>query len=80
MTHVDGEVNPASDIGTIQTELILADIQTVEKAIPRLEKESRKSKAAVPRRRAYGARTALEGGTPVIDTAIDRDCCASCPC
>ena len=49
VTHVDGEVNPASDIGTIQTELILADVQTVEKAIPRLEKEVRgdKSKAAV---------------------------------
>ncbi len=73
VTHVDGEVNPASDIGTIATELILADIQTVEKAIPRLEKEVRgdKSKAAVLDA-ARTALTALEGGTPVIDTAIDR--------
>ena len=45
VTHVDGEVNPASDISTIQTELILADLQTVEKAIPRLEKEARGNKA-----------------------------------
>ncbi len=41
VTHVDGEVDPASDITTIQTEMILADLQTVEKAIPRLEKEAR---------------------------------------
>ena len=74
VTHVDGEVNPASDIGTIATELILADIQTVEKAIPRLEKEVRgdKSKAAVLDA-ARTALNALEGGTPIIDMAIDRD-------
>ncbi len=74
VTHVDGEVNPASDIGTIQTELILADIQTVEKAIPRLEKEVRgdKSKAAVLDV-ARAALTALEGGTPVSDTKLDLE-------
>src|SRR6478735_567825 len=37
VTHVDGEVNPESDLTTIQTELILADLQTLGKAIPRLE-------------------------------------------
>ena len=42
--HVDGRVDPASDIATISTELILADLQTIEKALPRLEKEGRKSK------------------------------------
>ena len=42
--HVDGRVNPATDIATIATELILADLQTIEKALPRLEKEGRKSK------------------------------------
>lgn len=74
VTHVDGEVNPASDIGTIQTELILADIQTVEKAIPRLEKEVRGDKSKVPvLEAARTALTALEGGTPVIDTAIERE-------
>ena len=39
--HVDGEVDPASDIETITTELILADLQTLEKAIPRMEKQAR---------------------------------------
>src|ERR671917_2109679 len=37
--HVDGKVDPRSDMETINTELILADLQTIEKAIPRIEKE-----------------------------------------
>jgi ribosome-binding ATPase len=41
---VDGRVDPLSDIETINTELILADLQTLEKAIPRLEKEARNAK------------------------------------
>lgn len=44
VTHVDGKVDPASDIETITTELVLADMQTLEKAIPRLEKEVRGKK------------------------------------
>ena len=44
VVHVDGKVDPASDIETINTELALADLQTIEKAIPRLEKEARQSK------------------------------------
>src|SRR6187401_1304428 len=44
VVHVDGEVSPKSDIETINTELILADLQTLEKALPRMEKESRLAK------------------------------------
>ncbi|GAA5026704.1 redox-regulated ATPase YchF [Terrabacter aeriphilus] len=44
VVHVDGKVSPASDIETIHTELILADLQTLEKAVPRLEKEARINK------------------------------------
>ena len=44
VVHVDGRVDPASDMETIDTELILADLQTLEKAIPRLEKEVRGKK------------------------------------
>lgn len=47
VTHVDGRIDPASDVETIKTELILADIGTVEKALPRLEKEAKRDKAAV---------------------------------
>jgi len=73
VTHVDGEVNPESDISTIQTEMILADLQTVEKAIPRLEKEARGNKAiAANLEAATEAKEALESGTPIISTKIER--------
>ena len=80
VTHVDGEVNPPRH-RTIQTELILADLETVEKAIPRLEKESRKVKeidanlaaAGPPRTRSKPARRS----SPPRSTAR---CCASCRC
>lgn len=39
VVHVEGTVDPSSDMETINTELMLADMQTLEKAIPRLEKE-----------------------------------------
>jgi hypothetical protein len=47
VTHVAGRVDPQSDVDTIKTELILADIATIEKALPRLEKEAKRDKAAV---------------------------------
>ncbi|GAA1526762.1 redox-regulated ATPase YchF [Nocardioides humi] len=73
VTHVDGEVNPGSDIATIQTELILADLETVEKAVVRLEKEARKVKdLAANLEAARAAKEALEAGTPIIATSIDR--------
>ncbi|PPK98869.1 hypothetical protein CLV92_101570 [Kineococcus xinjiangensis] len=45
VVHVAGAVNPADDISTIHTELILADMQTLERAVPRLEKEVKGKKA-----------------------------------
>src|SRR6476659_5765029 len=44
VVHVEGKSDPKDDIEIINTELILADLQTVEKALPRLEKEARLSK------------------------------------
>ena len=38
VVHVEGEVEPVRDVEIVQTELMLADLETVEKAIPRLEK------------------------------------------
>ncbi|RNL80843.1 redox-regulated ATPase YchF [Nocardioides marmorisolisilvae] len=74
VTHVDGEVNPASDIGTIQTEMILADLQTVEKAIPRLEKETRGNKAIAANLEATKqAQELLEAGTPIIASQLDLE-------
>jgi GTP-binding protein YchF len=73
VTHVEGEVNPGSDISIIQTEMILADLQTVEKAVPRLEKEARgRKELAANLAAAKEAQVALEAGTPIIATSIDR--------
>jgi ribosome-binding ATPase len=41
--HVDNDISPAKDIDVINTELVLADLQTVERRLPKLEKESRAS-------------------------------------
>ncbi|HET9858927.1 MAG TPA: redox-regulated ATPase YchF [Nocardioidaceae bacterium] len=73
VTHVDGAVNPANDISTIQTELILADLQTVDKALPRLEKEARlKKENAAILEAVKEAKEALESGTPILATSIDK--------
>jgi hypothetical protein len=43
--HVDGKVDPEGDIATVNTELILADLQTVENRLPKLAKEARATPA-----------------------------------
>ena len=67
VAHVDGRIDPQSDIEVIETELILADLQTLERALPRLEKEARTHK---DRRPAYEAAVAaqeiLNGGTTLF--------------
>jgi len=44
VVHVDGKIDPIADMSVIETELIIADLQTLEKAIPRLVKEVRTQK------------------------------------
>jgi ribosome-binding ATPase len=63
VVHVEGRVDPAGDIETIHTELILADLQTLEKALPRLDKEvkgKKTGKAVLDA--ALGAQTVLDKG------------------
>ncbi|MRH86599.1 redox-regulated ATPase YchF [Nocardia sp. SYP-A9097] len=48
VVHVDGKVDPLADIEVIETELILADMQTLEKAVVRLDKEARVKKDRKP--------------------------------
>lgn len=43
VVHVDGKIDPASDVATIETELILADLQTLEKVMNRVEKDAKKN-------------------------------------
>ena len=80
VAHVDGRIDPRSDIEVIETELILADLQTLERAIPRMEKEARTHK---DRRAAHEAAVAaqeiLDSGTTLfaagqsVDTALLRE-------
>jgi len=48
VVHVAGQVNPIEDIEVINTELVLADLQAAEKAIEKLEKQSKGKKDLVP--------------------------------
>ena len=49
VNHTGAFVDPASDAETIMTELILADIQTLEKQLPKLEKEVKRDKELMPK-------------------------------
>ena len=72
VTHVDGKVNPGSDIETISTELILADLQTLERALPRLEKEARINKDKVASVQALKeAQEVLDSGRTVFAAGLD---------
>jgi ribosome-binding ATPase len=74
VVHVDGKVDPSSDIETINTELILADLQTVEKALPRLEKEARTRKEARPTlTAATEARAILDSGRTLFAAQSEVD-------
>ncbi|MGA7435748.1 MAG: redox-regulated ATPase YchF [Solirubrobacterales bacterium] len=74
ITHVDGEVSPKNDIETISTELILADLQTIENALPRLEKESKRDKDLIPQlAAAKEAQAVLEGGKGVFQAGLDPE-------
>jgi GTP-binding protein YchF len=73
VVHVEGKVSPADDIETINTELILADLQTIENALPRLQKEARVQKDRLPIVAAVEeARDVLEQGRTVFAAGLDR--------
>jgi len=74
VVHVDGNVNPSSDIETINTELQLADLQTIEKAIPRVEKEARQNKErAVFLEAIKAAEKVLADGKLLFGSNLDLD-------
>ncbi|MGA9491596.1 MAG: redox-regulated ATPase YchF [Mycobacterium sp.] len=72
VTHVAGKVDPKSDIEVVETELILADLQTLERAVPRLEKEARNNKERKPLfDAAVAAQQTLDGGTTLFAAGAD---------
>src|SRR6059036_3964326 len=74
VTHVEGRIEPSDDIATINTELVLADLQTIDNRLARLEREARMK----PDKRAefdavQAARAVLDEGRPVSsDPSLDR--------
>jgi GTP-binding protein YchF len=72
VVHVEGRVDPKDDIETINTELILADLQTVEKALPRLQKEARLNKdRAEALAAAEKANEVLSAGQTIFAAGLD---------
>ena len=72
VVHVEGKVDPKDDMETINTELILADMQTLEKAIPRLQKEARLNKdRADALAAAEQAQTVLNEGRTIFAASLD---------
>ena len=72
VVHVEGRVDPASDMEIINTELALADLQTIEKVLPRIEKEAKTNKdrqAVVEAIKA--AEAVLNAGKPLSGSGID---------
>jgi GTP-binding protein YchF len=74
--HVDGRIDPASDVATIETELILADLQTVEKVLSRLEREAKRGGGDAQSRltEVKKAQAALDRGLVISKVKdLDRD-------
>jgi GTP-binding protein YchF len=76
ITHVDGRVDPLADVETIQTELMLADLDTAEQAYLKMEKLARSDMRALDKgafdmlgRLVNG----LREGVPIADQGFDLE-------
>ncbi len=75
ITHVDGRVDPVSDAETVETELLIADLESIEKRYTRIEKQAKtgdkdaKAIAAVMEK----VLALLQEGEPARKTEIERD-------
>ena len=73
VTHVEGRVDPLADLEIIETELMLADLESLEKRLPALEKKAKSGgdkEAAVTARLARLALDALNAGRPARTAAV----------
>ena len=74
VVHVGGKIDPSGDIETIDTELILADLQTIEKALPRLQKELRlRKETAATVAAVEEAQKILDSGRSVFAAGLDPE-------
>jgi ribosome-binding ATPase len=75
VTHVDGKVEPAEDIATVNTELVLADLQTLDARLTRLERDARmKPQLRAELAAVQAARAVLNEGRPISsDPTLDHE-------
>lgn len=74
VVHVDNDINPEKDMSVINTELVLADLQTIDKRLPRTEKETRANPKLKPVLDALlAAKKVLDEGVPLAHSAEDMD-------
>ena len=75
VVHVEGRVDPLADLEIIETELMLADLESLDKRLPALEKKARggDKEAAVTARLARLAFDALNAGRPARTAAVPAD-------
>lgn len=69
VVHVDNEPNPSKDIDVINTELVLADLQTASNRLPRIDKESRANPKLKPQLELLQkAKNVLDAGKPLFQS------------
>ncbi len=75
ITHVHDKIDPENDIGVIETELVLADLETVDKSVHKIEKDVRaRDKEAIKKMEAVKKlKAALEEGRPARKAGLDED-------
>jgi GTP-binding protein YchF len=74
ITHVEGRIDPLSDLDIIETELMLADLESLEKRVPNLEKRARQDKdSATTLRLVNLALDQLKAGRPARTAKVDPD-------
>ena len=75
ITHVMGKIDPIRDIDTIETELMLADLETINKKIEKLQKDikSRDKNIVAQKELADKVKAHLDAGYPVRTLVIEEE-------
>jgi GTP-binding protein YchF len=75
ITHVEGRIDPVADAETIETELMLADLESIEKRLQNITRKVRggDKEAVVQERLLRDAQAALEEGRPARTVAVDDE-------
>jgi ribosome-binding ATPase len=75
VTHVEGRIDPLSDIATIETELMLADLESLERRLPAMEKKAKGGDKEAKDVLALAERSLVElrEGRPARAAGVGRD-------